>query len=201
MGREAAKRCGKLFPVALRALFLACLSVGVALAGCGGSTPARSALSAPAEQAQLRGSPPALAALHLQADHLLSGGPAGFAARLRALRGHPVVVNKWASWCGPCQSEFPAFQRVSAGLGRQVAFLGLDGKDQPAAAAAFLARLPVSYPSYSDPDEAIARSIQAVTFYPQTIYFNAAGRQVYVHAGPYLTAAALMRDIRFYALR
>ena len=44
-------------------------------------------------------------------NELLSGGPEAFERTLRGLRGHPVVVNKWASWCGPCRFEFPFFQK------------------------------------------------------------------------------------------
>ncbi len=168
-------------------------------AGCG-STVRSQAPSAATIRAQLHGSPPALATLHAQADQLLAGGTSAFRARIAALRGYPVVVNKWASWCGPCQVEFPSFQRASAQFGRQVAFLGLDGKDHNQAAASFLGRFPVSYPSYTDPQENIARSIEAATYYPQTLYFDRNGKVVYDHAGPYLSAASLEQDIRRYAL-
>lgn len=171
----------------------------VAFAGCG--TQVRSAApSSSSVSAALSGSPPALSPLHAQANQLLDGGAARFKALLASLRGYPVVVNKWASWCGPCQSEFPVFQRVAVAFGRQVAFVGLDGKDHDGAAAAFLRRFPVSYPSYVDPQESIARMIQAATYYPQTIYFDRTGQQVYDHAGPYLSAAALEQDIRRYVL-
>jgi cytochrome c biogenesis protein CcmG/thiol:disulfide interchange protein DsbE len=173
--------------------------IGVVLAGCGAQ--ARSAApSAAGIAAAFKHSPPVLAALHVQADGLLGGGPAAFAARLRSLRGYPVVVNKWASWCGPCQTEFPAFQRAAVTYGRQVAFVGIDGKDSNGSAAAFLHRFPVSYPSYVDPSESIARTIQAAIYYPQTVYFDRSGRIVYDHAGPYETAAALEQDIRRYVL-
>jgi cytochrome c biogenesis protein CcmG/thiol:disulfide interchange protein DsbE len=142
-----------------------------------------------------------LAELHAQADRLLGGGPRAFAARLRSLRGYPVVVNKWASWCEPCQTEFPAFQRAAVKYGRQVAFVGIDGKDGDGSAAAFLRQFPVSYPSYVDPNEDIARTIQAAIYYPQTVYFDRQGKTVYDHAGPYETAAALEQDIRRYVLR
>ena len=174
--------------------------VGLVLAGCGAQ--ARSAAPAAASIAgAFRDSPPVLASLHGQANKLLSGGPSAFAARLHGLRGYPVVVNKWASWCGPCQTEFPAFQRAAVRYGRQVAFVGIDGKDSDGSAAAFLRRFPVSYPSYVDPSESLARTIQAEIYYPQTVYFDRQGKIVYDHAGPYETAAALERDIRRYVLR
>jgi thiol-disulfide isomerase/thioredoxin len=156
----------------------------------------------PAQQAvAFRGSPSVLASLHRQANRLLGGGTPAFHARLSALRGHPVVINKWASWCGPCRIEFPAFQRASVRYGRQVAFIGIDGKDANGSAQAFLRQFPVSYPSYSDPRSGIANSIQAAIYFPQTVYFNRAGKMVYDHAGPYASAAALESDIRRYALR
>ena len=135
-----------------------------------------------------------------QANQLLPGGPAAFHARLKQLRGYPIVINKWASWCGPCQTEFPAYQRASVALGKQVAFIGVDGKDADASASAFLQRFPVSYPSYVDPREAIARTIRAATYYPQTVYFDKRGKPVFDHAGPYTSASALERDIRRYVL-
>ena len=181
------------------ALLLPVLAV-VALAGCGAATPKSAAPSAGAKAAAFRGSPAPLAGLHRQADALLGGGVAGLRARLRALRGYPVVLNEWASWCEPCQSEFPVYQRVSVTDGAKVAFVGLDAKDQNAAAAAFLKRFPVSYPSYTDPVGSIASSLRLYTAYPQTIYFNRSGRVVFDHAGPYETPAALERDIRHYLL-
>jgi cytochrome c biogenesis protein CcmG/thiol:disulfide interchange protein DsbE len=176
-------------------------AAGLVLSGCGSATVHSAAPAHGAIASAFRGSPAKLAALHVQADRLLGGGPVAFTARLRELRGHPIVVNKWASWCGPCQTEFPAFQRASVALGRTVAFIGIDGKDSDAAAASFLRRFPVSYPSYLDPSEAVARTIQAAVYFPQTVYIDRQGKQTYDHAGPYLTVAALERDIRRYALQ
>jgi thiol-disulfide isomerase/thioredoxin len=177
------------------------LTVGALLAGCGSSQPRSAALGSAQKAVAFNGSPPALASLHHQADQLLGGGVPVFRARLNSLRGQPVVVNKWASWCGPCRIEFPAFQRASVRYGRQVAFVGIDGKDANGSAEAFLRQFPVSYPSYTDPQENIARSIQAAVYFPQTVYFNRQGKMVYDHAGPYESAAALESDIRRYALR
>lgn len=181
-------------------LLAAVLVVAVVAAG-GRQTPHSAKISKAAQAVALTGSPAVLASLHTQANALLSGGPRAFGARLRSLRGYPVVVNEWASWCGPCQSEFPAYQRVSVALGRKVAFIGLDAKDYDAPAAAFLRRFPVSYPSYVDPRQAIGATLQAVGPIPQTIYIDRRGTQVFDHAGPYETAAALERDIQRYVLR
>jgi cytochrome c biogenesis protein CcmG, thiol:disulfide interchange protein DsbE len=173
------------------------------LTGCGGTATRSGAPSTGSAAAAFEGSPAVLASLHGQADKLLSGGLAAFHARLTDLRGYPVVVNKWASWCGPCQTEFPAFQQASVKYGRRVAFIGIDGRDGNGSASAFLRRFPVSYPSFTDPHESIARAIQAATYYPQTLFFSRGDHRGYVydHAGPYETAAALEQDIRRYALR
>jgi cytochrome c biogenesis protein CcmG/thiol:disulfide interchange protein DsbE len=153
-------------------------------------------------QAQLRlaDSPPVLAALHAQGGLLLEGGARAWAAQLRALRGLPVVVNKWASWCGPCQQERVVFQRVAASWGTRVAFLGIDSDDPSRSEArAFLASVPLSYPSYYDHSDALGEAVTDSSFWPVTVFFDAAGHK-YIQQGPYATAAELERDIRLYAV-
>ena len=180
----------------LPALTAAC----AALAACGGQVRDQAPPTGQVAVA-FKGSPPALASLHAQADQLLPGGAAALHSRLRALRGYPVVINKWASWCDPCQTEFPVFQRAAVAYGRRVAFLGVDGKDTNASAAAFLRRFPVTYPSYVDPRERIARTINAATYYPQTVFVAPSGAIDFVHTGPYEAVADLERDLNRYALR
>jgi len=177
---------------------LAMLAV-LALAGCGAHVKSE-APAAAVQTAALRGAPAPLASLHAQANRLIGGGVPAFEARLAALRGYPVVVNKWAHWCGPCQSEFPVFQQASVALGRQVGFLGVDGNDQRAGAQAFLRQFPVSYPSFEDPHATIADHISAATYLPQTVFFDRRGRLVYDHVGPYESVSALQRDIRRHLL-
>jgi cytochrome c biogenesis protein CcmG, thiol:disulfide interchange protein DsbE len=189
--------------VRLRTWSIVLLAAGAALAGCGSSQPGSDAPTANAQAAAFNGSPAALATLHVEANKLLPGGLAAFRARLASLHGYPVVVNKWASWCGPCQIEFPAFQQASVKFGRQVAFIGLDANDGNGSAADFLRRFPVSYPSYMDPHSDIAEAYRASTYFPQTLFFtrDAHGDYVFDHAGPYESAAALESDIRRYVLR
>jgi cytochrome oxidase Cu insertion factor (SCO1/SenC/PrrC family)/thiol-disulfide isomerase/thioredoxin len=151
-------------------------------------------------QAQLAGSPPALATLHKQADHLLGAEPA-LAARVRTLRGYPIVINAWASWCVPCQSEFGLFASASANYGRQVAFLGADTNDSAGDAQSFLAQHPVSYPSYETSTSNMTNIIpQGVGDLPTTIFINRAGKLDYVHIGQYDSQGTLDADIASYAL-
>ena len=110
-----------------------------------------------------------------------------------------MVVNKWASWCGPCRSEFPFFQRLGARLGRRVAFLGVDSQDNDADARGFLRRYPVTYPSYSDPDQKVARVFGATLAFPTTAFYDARGRLAFVHQGAYATEAKLREDVTRYA--
>jgi thiol-disulfide isomerase/thioredoxin len=181
------------------AAIAAVLLVGVVQALSKSHKPKDSHLSLAEQQQRLAGAPEPFAALHRQASQLLDGGPSAVNERLASLRGHPVVINKWASWCGPCRLEFPVFQRVATKLGKRVAFLGLDGRDATGDARRFLSSNPVSYPSYKDPNERAAHHLKAGTYYPTTVFIDARGRRT-VHQGPYDDDATLERDIRRYAL-
>ena len=141
----------------------------------------------------LAGSPAPLASLHEQADQLL-GNESALAARIRALRGYPIVINAWASWCGPCRSEFGLFAAASASYGRQVAFLGADTDDSAGDAHTFLTAHPVSYPSYQTSTSNMTNIVpQGVEDLPTTIFINPAGKVVYVHTGQYDSRAPWTR--------
>jgi len=179
---------------------LALLLVGLLQLGGSPQASEPSRLTLAQMQGRLAGSPPALAALHAQANQVLPGGLPALRARLAALRGRPVVVNKWASWCGPCRAEFGIFQRVSVSQGRSVAFLGIDSGDEtPQDASNFLRSFPVSYPSYYDHNDKAGLAITDSAFTPVTVIYNGAGGE-FIHQGPYPSVAKLEQDIRRYGL-
>lgn len=179
---------------------VAIVAIGLIQSGHPNHKPRSAAVPAAQAHEQLAGSPAALAALHRQANQLLGGGPGAVQARLRALRGHPVVLNGWASWCGPCRSEFPYLQRASVRFGRQVAFLGLDTGDNHGDAKSFLARFPVSYPSYEDPGTEAVTALKAPKGLPFMLFYDARGRVSYIHQGAYPSLQRLEDDIRRYAI-
>jgi cytochrome c biogenesis protein CcmG/thiol:disulfide interchange protein DsbE len=180
---------------------VAVVVVGLSQAGPN-DKPENRAPSARAVGAALRGAPAPLAALHRQAGKLVVGaGLADVKARIRALRGYPIVINKWGSWCGPCRFEFPFLQVIAVRYGKRVAFLGLDTEDADDDARRFLRKFPVTYPSYSDPDGELGRALGvSQQANPSTLFLDRAGRMSFQHQGAYAKQSELEDDIRRYAL-
>jgi len=185
--------------VAARAFLLLMLVLSL-MSGCGAQE-ADVQVPTPAQaRAKLAGSPAALASLHEQAAQLLDGGPDAYRARLTALRGHPIVVNAWASWCGPCKYEMPWFARAAVRFGRRVAFVGVNAGDPDRGdARAFLRTHYVPYPSYVDPHDQIAQEIGVRAGLPTTVFYRRDGEVAYVHQGQYRDEAALAADVQRYA--
>jgi thiol-disulfide isomerase/thioredoxin len=175
--------------------------VGLNQAGksSGPPKPTVSKISAAELHAKLDGAPAPLAAVHRQANDLIPGARKALQQRVDALRGHPVVVNVWAAWCGPCRVELPVVQQASLNWGKRVAFLGVDLKDNRGDAQKLLRQIPLTYPSYEDPDGKVYNGYKLLGT-PATIYYNAAGKQTYVHSGPYESSKDLDADIKRYAL-
>jgi cytochrome c biogenesis protein CcmG, thiol:disulfide interchange protein DsbE len=180
----------------LAAALAAALVMGLGACGSGSED-----VSAPPNYKQaLKGAPPKLAALYAKGDELLPGDATDVQARLEGLRGYPVVVNAWASWCGPCREEFPLFQQAVAKLGTKVGFLGLDTQDAEAAAKTFLDERPLPYPSYTETGSDVSdQFVPGVAGLPRTAFYDASGKQVFVHQGPYTSVDQLEADIKHYA--
>jgi cytochrome c biogenesis protein CcmG, thiol:disulfide interchange protein DsbE len=173
------------------------LVAGAIVAGCGSgelraSAGPRLSGKAPAS--------PALRQLERERSRLLDGGKEAFEARLRRLRGHPVVVNQWASWCPPCRYEFPFFQRLAAKYRGRAAFLGVDSQDGRDDARDFLRRFPTPYPHFFDPDADVARVFRGGVAWPTTAFYDSRGRLTRTHPGAYASQAKLDDDIREFAL-
>jgi cytochrome c biogenesis protein CcmG/thiol:disulfide interchange protein DsbE len=180
----------------MRRLAVTVALVAAALAGCSSSDPGESASTESFKK--LEGAPAALAGLYRQPSRLLGGGQQAFEKRLTELRGHPVVVNTWASWCGPCRFEFPFFQKQAVKRGKRVAFLAVNSEDNAGEAADFLEEYPLPFPSYEDPDGDVRRELRIVGL-PATAYYDRKGELAYLHQGVYASEEKLAADIERYA--
>jgi len=197
MPRRAARPFAILAAVIFASVLAAC-GTGDS-AGTGGVTATTSAAGKRTAAARLAAAPAALKANAADADTLAGEGTGGLKARLATLEGHPVVVNQWASWCGPCRHEFPFFADAVVEHGNRVAFLGIDFTDDRDAATAFLRESPPGFASIYDPKGDAARSLGGGRVAPTTFFIGRDGKPTYMKLGGYRDAAALEADIRRYA--
>ncbi len=168
--------------------------------GAGASAATVEPLSRAEVSAPIAGVPAELAALRRRVNVLQGGGAEAFDAQLRALRGRPVVVNMWASWCGPCRIELPLFQREALRRASRVAFLGVNVADNEGDARRLAARYPMPYPSFTDPRYNIVGGRFGARVLPVTVFIDAAGKHV-THQGQFSTQEDLAASIDRYALR
>ncbi|HET8970489.1 MAG TPA: TlpA disulfide reductase family protein [Candidatus Nanopelagicales bacterium] len=121
----------------------------------------------------------------------LGDGPA---VPLAGLRGTPMVLNVWTSWCGPCRDELPVLAEVAAQAGERVRFLGVDVADfDPAAALQLLTDAGVSYPSVVDYGQATKPALRWVGP-PMTVLVRADGTVAYRWPSP-VTSADQLREL------
>lgn len=185
--------------VAAGVALVAVIVIGLTQAGGGTEEGDATKFDLPAAKEKLAAAPAPLNGLYAQANQLLDGGTTAFAARMNELKGHPLVINKWASWCAPCQAEFSILQDVATQRGKDVGFLGLNVTDTDSHARGFLAKRPLPFPSYTDPDEKLTAELKAPQkIAPVTVFVARDGRIATVHSGAYKTATQLNADIDRY---
>jgi cytochrome c biogenesis protein CcmG/thiol:disulfide interchange protein DsbE len=131
--------------------------------------------------------------------NFLPGGVNAFQRQIEKERGKPIVVNKWASWCGPCRLEFPMFRKQAEKRKGKVVFIGVNSLDNRGDAEDFLKEEPVPYKHFEDPKLEIAAAFNAVQAFPTTAFYDSKGKLEFVHQGPYRTEQELSEDIDRYA--
>lgn len=101
---------------------------------------------------------------------------------LPVYQGRPLLVNFWATWCGPCVEEMPVLRDAHLRLGDQMAFLGINVQDNQDSALDFLAELEVGYDQARDP---MAEYFTAAGGFgmPTTLLVDQDGRIAYRHTG------------------
>jgi cytochrome c biogenesis protein CcmG/thiol:disulfide interchange protein DsbE len=179
-------------------VLVAVVVIGLTQASGGGNLGDGTDFDLTGAKKELATAPAPLNGLYSQANTLIGGGQSAFDQRIAELRGTPVIVNKWASWCGPCQAEFPVFQEAAVTHGKQIAFLGLNARDNDKAAERFLSTRPLPFPSYTDPKDKIATKRQIAVGFPMTEFIGRDGKSAFIHTGPYTSEAQLTKDIERY---
>lgn len=101
---------------------------------------------------------------------------------LQDLKGKPVVVNFFASWCGPCQLEAPALRDAWSEFGGRVQFVAVAIDDSEEGARAFLKEFNIKFPAGLDSSGAIARDYNIYGI-PRTYIIDSAGTVLYEHSG------------------
>jgi cytochrome c biogenesis protein CcmG/thiol:disulfide interchange protein DsbE len=114
----------------------------------------------------LSGTMPAIEALTLDGGSI---SPSDYA-------GRPVVVNFWATWCGPCRREQPLLASAARDLGERATFIGIDYEDQDDAARDWLERYDVPYANVADPSGDLADGFGVTVGLPTTFVIDADGR-------------------------
>ena len=102
---------------------------------------------------------------------------------LADFRGQIVLLNFWASWCGPCRQEMPILEQLNRQYhGKGVTLLGVNVEPDSAAAVQWLKATPVTFPILFDTDSKVS-SLYEVAGMPNTVIIDRKGQVRYIHRG------------------
>ncbi|MEU8087261.1 TlpA disulfide reductase family protein [Micromonospora sp. NPDC049101] len=118
----------------------------------------------------------------------------GAPVALRDVAG-PAVINVWASWCGPCRTELPAFQRLSERAAGRLQVVGVNTRDSRDGARSIGEDFGVRFPILVDQGDAVQRELRRNAF-PLTLFVDAQGRIRHVDATGALDDAQLAKLVR-----
>jgi thiol-disulfide isomerase/thioredoxin len=129
--------------------------------------------------------------VNIQASEALSGAAPDFTLpsnlgknlRLAEMRGEVVMINFWASWCGPCKQEMPILEELHQRYGKAgFKLLGVNVEPDPADAQKILKAIPVSFPILYD-TESVVSKLYDVEAMPSTVIVDRNGNMRYLHKG------------------
>jgi thiol-disulfide isomerase/thioredoxin len=106
----------------------------------------------------------------------------GMATSLIDFRGRPLILNFWASWCGPCREEMPLLQQVYEGLGDRIFVVGINYAEPSSHVLSFTHTIGVTFPILLDSKGEVAKRYQIAGF-PTTFFLNSEGKLVAYHVG------------------
>ncbi|MEU7927353.1 TlpA disulfide reductase family protein [Micromonospora sp. NPDC049801] len=118
----------------------------------------------------------------------------GAPVALRDVAG-PAVINVWASWCGPCRKELPAFQRLSERTAGRLQVVGVNTRDSRSGAQSIGEDFGVRFPILVDQGDALQRELRRNAF-PLTLFVDAGGRIRHIDATGALDDASLTTLVR-----
>jgi len=151
------------------------------LAGCGHKTPTNEISQAPGAGAISKGADRSHAGRALPAPKIQN--PQGKQASLPDPGGKPMLVNLWATWCGPCVKELPTLQALSLRSGAPQVIEVSEDMGPRASVDAFLKQHGISQlKSWQDPKSTLTTTLDAQVL-PTTIYYDAKGREVWRYIG------------------